>query len=229
MRCGGKSTGTASASISGGVAPYSYLWSNGLGTNASVSNLSAGTYTVTVTDAAGCSKTKSVTITQNPGLILIVNQTGANSATANVSGGVSGYTYYWNTIPAQTSLTATGLITGSTYKLKVTDSKGCTQIGSIMITGAKVISDGTLNNLTDLAVYPNPSHQLLHISFSNNDIEEIKIGLIDISGRIIKKEIYKSNSRFNEFTFDIESLTPGVYLLQIENNNALKVVRIIKD
>src|ERR1035438_4887322 len=55
-------TGTASVGVSGGTMPYTYLWSPGGGTTSSMSALSAGTYTVDVTDANGCSMTSSVNV-----------------------------------------------------------------------------------------------------------------------------------------------------------------------
>ena len=86
VRCGGKSTGTATATASGGSGGYSYLWENS-STNASRSNLPQGTYTVTVTDINGCSKSRSLAITQNTALSVVISGSGS-TATANPSGGV---------------------------------------------------------------------------------------------------------------------------------------------
>lgn len=61
----GGSDGTATTTLTGGALPLTYLWSNG-STTANLSNIIAGTYTVTVTDANGCSKTGSVTVNQPP-------------------------------------------------------------------------------------------------------------------------------------------------------------------
>src|SRR5690606_25274181 len=63
IACNGEDTGVASITVSGGVAPYTYLWSNGE-TTAAITGLTAGTYTVDVTDANGCTLTRSFDIQQ---------------------------------------------------------------------------------------------------------------------------------------------------------------------
>ena len=116
-----------------------------VGTTASVSNLPAGTYTLTVTD--NCStQTNSVTILQ-PGAALSATTSQINvgcgggnngSATVNVSGGTSGYTYSWDTTPVQTSATASGLIAG-TYTVVIKDANLCTISKSVTITDGDAI------------------------------------------------------------------------------------------
>ncbi len=129
--CNGSSTGTATATVSGGTAPYGYLWSNGQ-TTATATGLAAGTYTCVVTDANGCTNsTISVTIAQ-PSAALTATATQVNvncfggstgTATATASGGTAPYSYLWSN--TQNSATATGLAIG-TYTCVVTDANGCT-------------------------------------------------------------------------------------------------------
>ncbi|MGV1012755.1 MAG: invasin domain 3-containing protein, partial [Flavobacterium sp.] len=64
LACNGGTTGTATVTVSGGTTPYTYSWSPSGGTSATASGLSAGVYTCTVTDANGCSATRSFTLTQ---------------------------------------------------------------------------------------------------------------------------------------------------------------------
>ncbi len=149
--CNGFLDGGATASGTGGTAPYTYLWSN-TATTASITGVAAGTYNVTITDANGCTATSSATITQPLALsidsISTVNPScsGGNdgSATVNVSGGQSPYTYSWNdgsnTTNGNTSLSA------GTYTLTVTDANGCTiQQSNVILTEPVGLSGGTVS------------------------------------------------------------------------------------
>ncbi len=139
--CNGGNNGSATVTASGGVAPYTYLWSPAGGTNATGTGLTAGNYTVTVTDFQGCTGTASVTITQpTPVTISIASQTPVvcsvlGSATANpASGGTSPYTYSWSP-SGGTNLTASNLSAG-TYTITATDNHGCIGSASVTITQA---------------------------------------------------------------------------------------------
>jgi gliding motility-associated-like protein len=125
--------GNAMASVSGGNPPYSYSWnSTPPQQNLNATNLTPGSYTLVVTDANGCSGHASVTIAADgiPHLTVTVfpqscDSLNYGSATVSATGGVSPYSYSWNTIPVQTTATATGLAAGS-YTVTVTGANGCT-------------------------------------------------------------------------------------------------------
>jgi len=135
--------GSATAVPGGGTAPYTYDWSNNGPQNPdtdgpTATNLLAGTYTVTVTDAGGCTASATVTImqTQGPSVTVVVlsNATcvAGGSATANASGGTAPYSYLWS-FNSQSTQTATNLPPG-THQVTVTDANGCASIGSATIT-----------------------------------------------------------------------------------------------
>ncbi|WP_190304163.1 Ig-like domain-containing protein, partial [Paenimyroides baculatum] len=122
----------------GGTIPYTYLWNTGA-TGATLSNLAAGTYSVTITDTNGCTGTESITITQ-PAVLIATNSAqtdvswyGGNdgSATVSVAGGTAPYTYLWSN--GATGATASNLIAG-TYTVTVTDANGCTSAIDFVIT-----------------------------------------------------------------------------------------------
>ena len=128
--------GSATAEASGGIAPYTYEWSNGE-TTQTINNLDAGTYQVTVTDDLGNQGFGSVTITNvgpvNPNASS-TDETGvdANDGTAFSSafGGSPPYDYDWSN--GESTQTITGLAPGS-YTVTVTDSEGCSASQTVVV------------------------------------------------------------------------------------------------
>ena len=142
VSCFGGSNGNATASVTGGTSPYTYSWNTSpIQTSVTAAGLTAGTYNVTVTDANGCVDSSPVTITEPAGMSATISaQTdvfcsgnSSGSATVSVSGGTAPYGYSWNTIPIQTSATATNLAIG-TYTATITDANGCTTTTQATIT-----------------------------------------------------------------------------------------------
>ena len=137
--CFGNNTGAINLTVAGGTAPYTYAWSNNT-TAQDPSNLIAGVYTVTVTDANGCTATLSITITQ-PATAVSISTTvqnilclnGTGSINSSPAGGVSPYTYSWSN--QATTQNITNLQAGN-YTVTVTDANGCTAnaVGVVAIT-----------------------------------------------------------------------------------------------
>jgi gliding motility-associated-like protein len=128
--------------VTGGTGPYTYSWNSvPVQTTPTASEVSAGSYTVIVTDANGCTATNSVMISQPPtDLVISITQENilcsggtTGKATATVTGGLEPYDFSWNTTPVQTKETATDLSSG-TYTITVTDSYGCIRTRSVNIT-----------------------------------------------------------------------------------------------
>lgn len=134
--CNTFTTGAIDASVSGGVAPYSYFWSNG-DTTEDLSGIPGGSYILTVVDANGCSKSQAFTV-GDPGA-LTINETvtdvscyGAadGEVSVSVSGGVGPYTYSWTN--GDTTNAISGL-SGGVYGLTVTDDNGCNTFASFVV------------------------------------------------------------------------------------------------
>ena len=138
VNCFGTATGSVDLSVSGGTAPYTYNWGVGQPSTQDIGSLAAGTYSVTVTDANGCTKSTSVTITQLPAIVLsttqvnvLCNGASTGSIDLTVSGGTSPYTYNWGA-GQPTTQDRTGLPAG-TYSVTVTDANGCSKVISTTI------------------------------------------------------------------------------------------------
>lgn len=138
--CNGQTNGTATAIPSGGTVGYTYLWQPGAKTTSTITNLSAGTYTVSVTDSKGCSVIAFATIIE-PAVLAVgfVSQTNVNcfggnngSVTANPSGGTPNYTYAW--LPGGATTSTRPNLTAGTYSVTITDSKGCTANNTVTLT-----------------------------------------------------------------------------------------------
>ncbi|MET3022303.1 T9SS type A sorting domain-containing protein [Flavobacterium hydatis] len=153
--CAGTTTGSASVIPSGGIGTYTYSWSPSGGTGSIATNLSAGTYTVTVKDGILCETTKTFIIIETGTPINIVpTQTnvscngGTNgTATAAATGGTGTLSYSWSP-SGGTAATATGLAAG-TYTVTVTDATLCSKQQVFNITEPTAITtSGTQTNLS---------------------------------------------------------------------------------
>ena len=138
VSCLGGANGSATVNVSGGTAPYSYLWNNGTST-ATASGLSAGEYGVRVTDANGCFKNTSVVVGQ-PSSVFTLSINGVSikcfgestgSATVTGSGGNEPYTYSWSNGATTNSISN---LASATYNVTVTDANGCVKVASINLT-----------------------------------------------------------------------------------------------
>ncbi|NVK84470.1 MAG: SprB repeat-containing protein, partial [Cytophagia bacterium] len=149
--CNGDATGAANLTVTGGVGPYTYSWTNGGGTSEDLTNVTAGTYTVTVTDSNGCSESLSATIFEPTAISLsatsvnvLCNGGNTGSIDLSVSGGTVGYSFDWSN--GSTAEDPNNLTAGS-YTVIVTDSKGCTATTTVTITepAALTLSDVSSN------------------------------------------------------------------------------------
>ena len=138
IKCFGEKS-TITANVSGGTAPYTYLWSNGA-TTQSIEVVAGQSYSVTVTDSKGCIiKKESEVISQPAKLEAEISKTeikcygGDAVVTVNVTGGTAPYNYLWSN--GETTNTIT--VKAGTYSVKVTDSKGCFVDINVQVTEPK--------------------------------------------------------------------------------------------
>ncbi len=136
--CAGMSNGSINCTVSGGLAPYTYYWSDGTSNTGTRQNLGVGNYAVTVYDANGCATTNNVTLNGLPQLTIsnsIVRPSCVNdqnvsidngSIEITVAGGVPPYDYSWSNSGNQFSQLATNLGAHDEYSVTITDFAGCT-------------------------------------------------------------------------------------------------------
>ncbi|MDO8367671.1 MAG: Ig-like domain-containing protein, partial [Saprospiraceae bacterium] len=154
ISCFGAENGSIDLSVTGGTAPYSYLWDNGSAAEDLV-NLGPGTYNVEITDANGCTTTATAMITEPSELVLsgIVTNSSCNPATLgainlSVTGGSPGYTFLWSNMDATEDVNN---LSPGIYTVTVTDNNSCTATASFTVRNVcldvtKTLFRGPANN-----------------------------------------------------------------------------------
>ena len=217
VSCFGGSDGSATVTPSGGTAPYTYLWSNGT-TTATLVGVPSGSYSVTITDAIGF--TRSVTgiiVTQST----IINNS-VSQALSVVTASQNGATYQWyqcpsTLIPGETNQNYAPTAAGD-YKVNVTLS-GCTVTSSCVT--VTTLGDQNFEFSSNISVYPNPSGDM----FSINSDTRGSIVIYDLIGKTIKSE----NIDLGITKLDLSKYPSGIYFMKVTNDkNQTKNIKLIK-
>ncbi|MBL7808978.1 MAG: hypothetical protein JNN28_14260, partial [Saprospiraceae bacterium] len=137
VSCFGGSNGAINLTVTNGAGPITYLWSNN-STTEDITGLTAGSYTVTVTDGLGCTATTNASISQPTSISVTFQGSNILNCTTpsipvspTVNGGVGPYWYNWS--DGQTTAVI-NLQAAGTYTVTVTDANNCTKIGSVTVT-----------------------------------------------------------------------------------------------
>jgi len=212
VTCFGLGNGAIDVSVLQGVPTYSYAWDNGA-TTEDLSNLSPGTYRLTLTDGNGCITFVSYSISEPSEIALTVETslTTGNDGTIDLSvaGGTPTYTYLWSNNETTEDLTN---LSAGVYDVTVTDANGCQAIIQ-----AEVIAESTssLNGKEDNTwmMYPNPTSNNATITWNlNDDISELII--TDSNGKLTSRKSVK-----NETTYEVENLESGIYYVTLYKLN----------
>ncbi|MBK7909912.1 T9SS type A sorting domain-containing protein [Candidatus Pollutiaquabacter sp.] len=185
----------------------SYRWNTGATTRCITVNC-AGTYSVTVTNAAGCSSTSSICVTwyQRHHCRTVVDpKTGG--VTAEVTGGIPPYTFAWSNDATESSDHTTVKHSG-TVEVTVTDAEG-----SVVKATADVLLD-----LLSVSAYPNPVSERATIEFTNEGLsDKAVVSIYTLDGSLVT-ELYNDEAMSKHLyrvTWDAADIVPGVYVYRI--------------
>ncbi len=205
VSCFGGSDGQITAVTQGGLAPFTYTWNPAQGNVNSVSGLSGGTYSISVTDSKGCQATATVQINVPTQLTASTTTTpvtcgGAcdGSATVTAQGGTPPYSYAWNSQPPQQLQNATFLCAAN-YIVTVTDSKFCT-----------VTDNATVANTTTVIIALDSLKDVQCFGAANGGI------YLTSTGGQSPLNFAWSNAGVT--TEDNPNLGPGIYTITVTDN-----------
>ncbi len=211
LTCELDSTGTIDLAVTGGndCQAYTYLWSNGA-TTADLTGLTAGTYTVTVTDAAGCTTVQTATVSTFPTPSPSFTAAGYVLTSAQVW-----TSYQWlfngNTINGATANTYTATQTGS-YSLLVTDANGCTAVSDT--TNLTVVGiDNQLGDLAALSIYPNPARDAFRLHTDAPIGYSLTVTIHDMFGKRYVDRVLPELS--GDVAFDLGAFSAGTYIVEV--------------
>ena len=219
---------TLEANVSGGSAPYQYIWSLG-GTEQSValSNGFSGTVSVTVTDANDCVDTSAIEVAPAMEVLALFDEESAPGAADGyidllVLGGQSPFFFLWSN--GSTMEDIIGLTSG-TYTATVTSGNGCSSVLTIQLitVGVENISPDF-----DLQILPNPATDEVGVYLSPafakaSAGKTVRIQLTDLSGRKIGAQSGEQLAYF----FDTSAMPNGVYLLWVECDGERGAYRVV--
>ncbi|MEP7168271.1 MAG: gliding motility-associated C-terminal domain-containing protein [Bacteroidota bacterium] len=148
--------GSASLAVSGGLPAYNFLWSPNVSITNAATGLGAGNYTVTVTDAAGCSKVNSFSIGNTPAVLITALafpdtcEKDVGTASIAVHSGTPPYAYLWN--PTGSTAVAINNLSEGSYMVTVTDVEGCSKSENVFIDN---VGSFTINLGSDTTICSN--------------------------------------------------------------------------
>ncbi len=216
ISCHGGTNGILKATPTGGNGTYTCTWNNNQ-TNQMLSNIPAGNYSVTIKDGYNCTITGNKTISQPQPIAVNINtQIETNnkySATLNVVGGTSPYTYMLNNITEVSSSIISNLNAGN-YTLMTKDKNNCINNSTFSIASPTGIIESE-SNFSNLDVYPNPATNNLNINFTLKENKTVKIELFNLTGQTIFQDQY-NNIRDQQSSIDLTDLSSGTYILKFE-------------
>jgi len=228
ISCNNGNNGQITATSSGAAGAVTYSINGGTPQSSNIfTGLNAGQYTITVTDANGCTaSTQTITI-NNPSAITanatVTNETASvgNNGIINISasGGSPTYQYSKDGTNYQLSNQFSGLAAG-TYTIYIKDSKGC--IKTIEVTVGKINDLGIEMPLwlSSVSLFPVPAGSELNLQINNLKGESsLNINITDENGKILITTQVKNLTDSITKKFDIHNMAAGVYFVNIINQN----------
>ena len=220
--------GSAVANVSGGAAPITYLWSDAnASTTAALNNLESGAYTVTVTDANGCTEVQSATVSFNfpkpvvdlgPAQDFICE---TYTYTINPTGGFANY--LWSNGETTSSIV---VATPGIYSVVATDINGCSDVDSIDLVSDPCVGVNQLEEAHLVNFFPNPTNGKLNVQLNGFVGQDLNISIFDLQGRVVHNErLLNLPANYLHF-LDLSDQAQGMYVVQLSAEGFSAVERI---
>jgi len=216
LLCAEEETTDIDITISGGVTPYTFLWTGDISSdNEDLGGVAPGTYNITVTDATGCQVSDEVIISQNSELIIDVLEVEPSclnndgELTAEITGGTEPYQFFWYDASTSTLISedqTLSAISAGEYFFEVFDDAGCTSSQTVNLSN----NQGEVTaNITDLIC-------------ADDDSGVIEL---EVSGLVVPIEFsWTGPNGYTSVDEDIFNLSEGDYTVTITDGNGCQLI-----
>ena len=202
ITCNGFNDGAVDVTLTSGLEPMSYSWSNGQ-TTQDLENLTSGNYTLTAVSAQGCLRSQVYSVTQPLIINGILSESNGTLTIGSITGGTPPYTFTWDNFPGETGNTVSFGNPG-TYTVTITDSRGCTATETIVATSFETAVNDNIQ------IFPNPATDVLKIEgLSGRDFDYT---VFTVDGRFV---LAGKSGQGN--VIQIADWPQGIYLLRVED------------
>ncbi len=226
LACHGDSNGVALVFPAQGQLPFSYEWNDGdtLYTN---NQLPAGDYTVTITDAFGCTTSQGFTLTEPSEVEVdaVINPDNPNTNDPDgaillqPSGGNPPYIFDWEIFGETTDPLQMGLENGI-YNITITDDNDCEKIIEINVGDVTSIEEFSI--LGNINIFPNPTSDFIFGKIPTTKNIDLEISISNLLGQPIGDVLFLEKEK-KEFTIDVNDWPTGIYFLKIKTTNEEKI------
>jgi len=217
--------GSASVIATGGAGGLTYKWNTG-STDTSLTNLGAGTYTVTVTDSHNCTTVVDAVVAEpyqiqfgTASTSTLYGQFNGAASVQNITGGTAPYSFAWS--DGETAETITGLEAGI-YTVTVTDHNGCFETATDTVQGFYPTGIAPVSDAFSFSVYPNPTHAVALVQLSKLGVNTT-LKLENVLGQTLLTKTVTDT----ETQLDLSSFSGGVYFIEIQQGEKRQVKQLV--
>ena len=221
MSCPYQLNGAIDMEVVSGIYPYQYAWSNGSNTQ-DLENLYQGMYTVTVTDAAGCTLTSTFEVTNLNKISPVVSITNASPPSLSngsvmietINGGVPPFSFEWSNGSTSQSLED---VPAGNYIVTITDNDDCQHVFGYVVYSLTTAAGEVPENPVQMNLYPNPvqSGHSFHIAMESDLSGKVNITIFSPDGKLVSQDSIELLPGQTIKTLAAPA-TSGLYFVQIQ-------------
>jgi hypothetical protein len=194
----------------------------------SQTNLSAGVYTLTITDDVGCSIVQSYTITNtnlfsNSGVVTNAGCGTCANGIVNITptAGAAPYTYLWNN--GATTQDLVNVLPG-TYNVAITGVGGCV-VRDTFVVGSLTSLASYVNSGWELKLFPNPATDEVYLSYNFNQQDDVQLELSNLIGQLLFEQ--NITNRSGKIKLDTQMLPNGIYFIRLHSGSKGETIKLV--